>query len=798
MDKKNTDKLELNKILSLVASYAVLDGAKKVIEDCVPLNDISEVRRALKLTEEASALLFRYGIGRIEYFPPFSDELQRASKNATLTCGELLSCGNLLRSAKICYKNITSLEDENIKNIKFIASDLYFDERLEDDIFTKIISDTELSDFASDKLYTLRSEIRSLNERIRSKLQEYLIGSEAKYLQDGIITMRNDRYVLPVKAEYKRSIKGFVHDKSQSGNTVFIEPEYILEMNNELKSLEIDEKEEVERILAELSHRIGFIADALKHNIDILTDIDAVYARAEYCYKLKCVKPKINADGVITIRRGRHPLINPETVVPVSLELGRDYSFLLLSGPNTGGKTVTLKMVGLFCLMTACGLFIPASEGSEISIFDDVFCDIGDAQSIEDNLSTFSSHISNIVNIVNTANSRSLVFIDELGGGTDPEEGQAIAKAVVSYLLKCGSKGIVTTHFTALKEYAYSVSGIENASMEFDSATFQPLYNIKLGLPGSSNALAISKRLGLKDEILSEAFSYLSDGTKKFENIVRRAEEIRLKAQRESDEIVKIKTEWQDKLDVLERERVKLEKEKENLYLKAKIESRRIINEKTAEAEELLSEIEDIFNKEELTQNDLIKARTIKNKLSDKAFNSENEGYIKPQYVHVEYIKVGDRVFVPQFNGEANVVNINDRKKQAEVAIGSIRIWCKISDLMKTEAVNVSTSKSKKEKVTVKKASNVSVTRNLDRNKIPSMEVNLIGLTVSEALIELENFIDSAILANFEEIKIVHGFGSGKLRNAVQEYLRKNRNIAEFRIGKYGEGEGGVTIAKLK
>lgn len=448
--------------------------------------------------------------------------------------------------------------------------------------------------------------------------------------------------------------------------------------------------------------------------------------------------------------------------------------------------------------MAACGLFIPASDGSEVSVFDDVFCDVGDAQSIEDNLSTFSSHISNIVNIVNTANSKSLVFIDELGGGTDPEEGQAIAKAVVSYLLKCGSRGIVTTHFTALKEYAYSVNGIENASMEFDSETFQPLYNIKLGLPGSSNAIAISRRLGLKEEILSEALSHMNDGAKNFENIVRSAEEIRLKAQREFDETAAMKAEWQEKLDILERERIKIEKEKENLYIKAKIESRRIINEKTAEAEELLSEIEEIFDKEELTQGDLIKARTLKNKLSDKAFSGESEGYIRPQYVNADSVKVGDRVFVPRFNGEADVVNVNDRKKQAEVAIGYIKVWCKISDLMKPAVSDIASPKPGKEKIAAKKTNNVSVTRNLDRNKIPSMEVNLIGMTVSEALIELENFIDSAILANFEEIKIVHGFGSGKLRSAVQEYLRKNKNIAEFRIGKYGEGEGGVTVARLK
>jgi len=793
----NYERLELNKILSAAAEYAVLDGAKEAVSSLIPSSDISTVRRELKLTEEAKALLFDYGMGRIEYFPAFSDELTRAAKGATLSCGELLNCAALMRSARACYKSVSSA-GEDITALKEIASRLYFDERLEGEIFEKILNDSEVSDYASDKLYSIRSEIRSLNERIRSKLQEYLV-EEASYLQENIITMRDERYVLPVKAEYKRSVKGLIHDKSQSGSTVYIEPEYILEMNNELKSLQIDEREEVERILGELSRRVGFSSDRYIGDIDILTEIDSYYARAEYSYKLKCVKPQINNSGEVKIIKGRHPLIDAKKVVPVSVELGGKYSFLLLSGPNTGGKTVTLKMVGLFCLMAACGLFIPAAEDSKIAVFERVFCDVGDAQSIEDNLSTFSSHITNIVDIVNGVNANSLVLIDELGGGTDPEEGQAIAKAVTQYLLKSGAKGIITTHFTSLKEYAYSLDGVENASMEFDSATFQPLYNVKLGLPGSSNAIAISRRLGLNADILNTAVSFMNDGAKTFENIVRTAEETRLAASRMLEETESIKREWQEKLNLLESEREKLEKEKESLLLKSKAEARRIINERTAEAEELLDEMQAIFDKEELTQNDLIKARTLKNKLADKAFDSEKEEYIKPQYVPFgeNQIKVGDRVFVTPFNGEGEVLSLDTRKQRAEVMVGSLKLRVKYSELLKVVQTGLPQKESKKAKNKAK-SGNISVVQNLNREKIPTREINLIGLASDEAIIEVENFISSAILAGFDEVKIVHGFGTGKLKNAVQGYLKKCKAVKEFRLGRYGEGEGGVTIVTLK
>ena len=402
-----------------------------------------------------------------------------------------------------------------------------------------------------------------------------------------------------VKAEYKRNIKGFIHDKSQTGATFFIEPEEVLEMNNELRVLMLDEKEEVERILKDLSRRVGERYDELVADIETLEEIDCAYAMAQYAYKLACVKPEINEKGIIDIDAGRHPLIPREKVVPVSLSLGKNYRYLLISGPNTGGKTVTLKMVGLFSVMAMCGLFVPAKK-AVLSVFDEIYSDVGDLQSIEESLSTFSSHITNVISIVNNANSKSLVLIDELGGGTDPEEGQALAKAIVSHLIKTGTTGVVTTHYTGLKEFAFSEKGIENACMEFDSNTLQPLYIIKIGLPGSSNALAISRRLGLNEDILNDALSNLSEDGRKFENIVRSAEESRIIAEETLKESNALKVEWQQKLSALQPEKEKLSKEREKLQAGARAETRRIVNERTAKAEEILSSIEEIFAKENL------------------------------------------------------------------------------------------------------------------------------------------------------------------------------------------------------
>ena len=791
MDDRIYEKLELNKILSGVASYAVLRQTKEKLLLQRPQTDIKEAEYLLNLTQEADKLLYRYGVGKIEDFGSFSDELERAQKGASLSCAELLKVCALLRSARIAHKSVSSVTDDSIVFMREIADRIYFDAALEDDIQTKIISEEEVSDYASDALYTIRRSIRSLNEKIRVKLSEYLSGGDSKYLQDGIITMRDNRYVLPVRAEYKSKIKGFVHDRSQSGATFFIEPEYVLELNNELRTLMSDEKEEVERILRMLSNRAGALYDRLKEDIERLADLDCCYAKAEYSYKNKCIRPKLNNRGYVDIVKGRHPLLDAKTAIPVSVSLGDRYDILLISGPNTGGKTVTLKMCGLFCLMACCGVFIPASEPSTVSVFENIFCDIGDSQSIEENLSTFSSHIKNVIEITEGANGNSLVLIDELGGGTDPDEGQAIAKAVITYLLQLHCKGVVTTHYSSLKEYAYSTPGIENASMEFDMTTLQPLYKISIGLPGSSNAIAISRRLGLKEEILTSALSNLSEGAQKFENIVRQAEMSRVEADSVRKEAERMKSEWGEKVAEVDAEREKLKKEREKLYLNAKVESRRIINEKTEAAEELLEEIEKIAASRNISDADLIRARTLKNRLADKAYESDFEQRDKPRLEKVEIsaLRAGDCVFVGAMQAEGEILAVDVRKKRAEVRCGSLRLTVKSDDLYKIGG----TSRERKEK-----AQNIQVVRKVGAPSAVQLEINLLGKTVMEAIAEVDGFIDRAVLSGLEEVKIIHGVGTGKLKEGIRNYLRTHKNVAEFRSGVYGEGEAGVTIVKLK
>lgn len=781
-----SEKLELNKILSACAEYASLDGGKAKILSCTPSDDLTEVRRRLTLTRECDKLLYTYGIDRIERYVDSDDALKRAEKGAALSCGEFLNVAALLRAARHAYDSVEKCDDGEIKLIRQIANGIYYDKNLEEDIFEKIISVDAVADTASERLYSIRIKIKNLNSKIRATLSGYSAGKDAEFLQDGIVTMRNDRYVVPVKAEYKNRVKGFVHDRSKTGATFFIEPEYLLELNNELIALTLDEREEVEAILKALSSRVGKVAQNLVATGGILCEMDSLYARAEYCYSLKCAEPSVNDRGYINIIKGRHPLIDAKKVVPVSLELGKNFDFLLLSGANTGGKTVTLKMTGLFCLMAACGLFIPAAQGSSVAVFDGIFCDVGDSQSIEESLSTFSSHMVTVNGICRMAEGNSLVLIDELGGGTNPDEGQAIAKAVVKHLLESGAKGIITTHFTALKEFAYTVNGIENASMEFDMQTLMPLYSMKTGLPGASNALAISRRLGLDEKILRDAESYLSEGAKNFENVVRRAEESRLEAQKKLEEINAMQREWQEKLEKVNTQVEEINREKEKINRFARSESRRIINERTEKAEEMLSEIEDIFKKEEITQSELIKARTLKNRLKNIAFDEE-ESVKKPvQYFEAtaENIKEGITVFIKPMECRGKVLGFSPKKGEAEILCGSIRTHLKLKDLL-----IVPEDADKKQKVKVVKT--------LSKAQ-PVLEINVLGLTVPEALYEVDNFIDRAVLDNLEEIKVIHGVGTGKLKNAIAEHLKRHKNVESFRLGKYGEGETGVTFIKLK
>ena len=781
----STEKLELNKILGAVSEYAVTEGGKSVVKGLIPSVDLSEAEYRLSVTQECDKLLYVYGLGKIEAFSDITDELSRAKKGSTLSCAELLSCAALLRSARIIYKSVEKADENEIKLVRNLTKNLFFDKNTEEDITEKIISQDSVSDFASDRLYSIRTRIKNLNARIREKLSEYAAGKDSEFLQDGIVTMRNDRYVIPVKAEHKNHVRGFVHDRSKTGATFFIEPEYILELNNELITLTVDEKEEVDAILKALSKRIGDVAEELKADIAVLYGLDAAFACAEYGYAHKCTRPKINKRGYVNIIKGRHPLLDKQKTVPVSVELGGNYNFLLLSGANTGGKTVTLKMTGLFCLMAACGLFIPACEGSSVGIFSKVFCDIGDSQSIEESLSTFSSHITNIIEICNLADGDSLILVDELGGGTNPDEGQAIAKAVVKHLLDCGSKGIVTTHFTPLKEFAYAVDGIENASMEFDSNTLKPLYSIKIGLPGASNALAISRRMGMSEDVLALAESYLSEGARSFENVVRRAEESRIQADRKLAEISAMQLEWREKLDKINAQIAEINREKEKINRSARTESRRIIADRTEQAEEILAAIEEIFKKEELKEADLIAARTLKNKLKDAAFEEEGDRKQVVEYATAtaQNIKAGVSVFVKKMECSGRVLSFNEKKGEAEVECGSLKIHLKLSELLVTG-------------VEENKIQKVKVVKKLPKTQ-PVLEINVLGLTVPEALYEVDNFIDKALTDGLEEIRVIHGVGTGKLRSAIADHLKKHRQVDSFRAGKYGEGETGVTFIKL-
>lgn len=781
----DVQKLELDKILSLTAAYASLDAGKELVLSLRPAERLAEADAMLKMTEEATRLIYFYGAGGVQYFPPLTDELERAQKGAALSCAELLHVAEVLRSVRLCYHSVQKLASEDVPRMKELTFRLQFDERLEQEITDKITGENEIADNASERLYRLRREIRALNEKIRARLAAYFTGDEKKFLQDAPVTLRGDRYVLPVKAEYKRSVKGFVHDRSATGATLFIEPEEVLEMNNELRTLTLDEKEEEERILSELSRAAGSLKEAIEEDIKILAQVDSYYARAQLSYRLGCVKPQLNDNGIVRIVKGRHPLLDRATAVPVSVQTGEKYQFLLVSGANTGGKTVTLKMCGLFCLMAACGMYVPAQE-AYLAVFDGVYCDIGDSQSIEENLSTFSSHIVNLTDILARADKNSLVLIDEPGGGTDPEEGQALARAILAFLLRKGCKGIVTTHYTALKEFAYETDGVENGCMEFDFESLRPLYRLKLGAPGSSNALAICSRLGVPDSVIEEARGFLSEASRSFERTLRAAEEERIAAQEAQRRAEAIKSEWEERLSLLERDEEDFKRERERFLFSAKAEAKRVVNERAARAEELLDEIEQVFRKETYTEADLIRARTLKNRILGEQVEEETEK-VRNLSVNAATLSAGDTVFVAAVGAEGVVIRRD--KTTAEVQCGLLRVKSKITDLYQVVA-----TKNKK----ANKTDRVKVVKKLNSPPVPKRECNVIGLSVQEATEEVENFLDAALVSGQAEVRIVHGMGTGKLRAAVHDLLKKHRRVAEFRIGQYGEGESGVTIVKLK
>lgn len=779
---KSLKTLEYDKILNMLTPFAQSETGKARIPALSPDTSYDSAVNNLNLTVEADKVLYEHSINLSFNFDDVGECLRRAKKMSVLSMGEVLKVGRVLRVARTVASSLKDINDSSLIMLKQMAAGLYISYSLEKDIGRSILSDTEMADTASAELKSIRNSIVRCNEKIKDKLNSYITASSTvKYLQDNIITMRNDRYVIPVKAEHKGQISGLIHDQSSSGSTVYVEPMMVIELNNELKILIANEEKEIYRILKEFTTRISVIGDSLLANQEILTELDIVFAKALFGKSINAKCPVINSRGIIDIRKGRHPLINRETVVPVSVKLGDKYKILMITGPNTGGKTVTLKLIGLLTLMGLSGLFIPAEEGSVISTFKNIFCDIGDEQSIEQSLSTFSSHMTNIINITNNIDSECLVLLDELGAGTDPQEGAALAMAITSYIIDKGSFGVITTHYPELKEFALVNKSIENASMDFDPDTFKPTFSLVIGIPGASNAIHIASRLGLNEKIAENARNYLSEDKIKFENVLLKAEETRRKAEIQKAELEEKYKSMESDLRQIEGEKHKLLKEKEKIQQNAQRETKRLVNLALHEVNEIVDEIKEMLADSDKI--DIFRAHKLRKKLENISVESDYAEDTAEEIIEADgEIAQGDRVYIKSLRNYGIIDSL--RKGEYTVKMGALTVNVKDDDVIKVKAEEEEKSK-------------VKVIRPYNMGAVKS-EINLIGLNADEALYNLDNFINDAVTGGLSELRIVHGKGAGILRKAVGDYLSKNPLVKEFRKGIFGEGEGGVTIVKLK
>lgn len=666
---KSIKALELDKILAQVALCAGSEKGKAEILSSLPLSDLSAVKSLQSETAEAF-----YAMNSCNCFPSFEVDdvtecITRAKKLSMLTMGELLKIARLLRFAKNVRNSIAKLDSKKAPILTNAANKIFLQNFLAEEIDRSIFSETEMNDCASDKLATIRREIKKNGERLRAKLNSYISTPDyQKAIQDNVVTVRGDRYVIPVKREFKGQIPGLVHDRSASGQTLYVEPMAIVEMNNELKMLLADEKNEIDRILQEFTARVAVIADELVADYEIITALDVIFARALYAINTHSTAPIINDRGYINIKKGRHPLIPKEKVVPVSVSLGKDFTILLITGPNTGGKTVSLKLVGLFVLMAQCGLYLPAEEESEISVFDRVFCDVGDEQSIEQSLSTFSSHIKNIVDIMNSYDSRSLVLLDELGAGTDPDEGASLAVCITERIRESGAKAIITTHYGKLKEYSYATEGVENASMDFDPETYEPTFHLIIGVPGTSNALQIAERLGLDKDLIAEARAKLGTERVSFDSVLQSAEQARRAAEREKDLEKKITQELSEEKAALKEERNRLFVQREKLATQAKAEVKRRVQESLEEVNEILAELKKLLDAPE--KKSYFEAAKLRKRIEEIANSEEiEEEDVLPDLVG-GVASVGDEVYIKKIGKIALVTDVK-RNGDYVVKIGN-------------------------------------------------------------------------------------------------------------------------------
>lgn len=680
-DQKSLTTLEYPKILDRLATFAQSQGGKKKASELVPYEKIADALHALNETAEADRVLFEYSLSPSFAVDDIGDILVKAKKGATLAIPDIMKVGRSLRVSRRLKYTIDKVKDCPL--LADMAMGLFENETLEKKIFDAFLSETEVADNASNELRAIRIRIRKLNDNVRSKLQLFITSPKySKYLQDNIITVRGDRYVIPVKSDCKGTIPGLVHDQSASGSTLFVEPMQIVELNNELKVELVNEQLEIEKILRNFSNQIEGCADGITYSYNTVVDMDMVFAKAQLAREYKATKPELNEDGVIDIRAGRHPLIDQKKVVPVSLALKKDEKMLLITGPNTGGKTVTLKLVGLFTLMAMSGLFIPA-KSANLSIFDGVYSDIGDEQSIEQSLSTFSSHIKNTIGILDVITDKSLVLFDELGAGTDPGEGAALAVSIAEYLLRVGTKSFITSHFNDLKEFSLVTKGVVAASMEFDSNTFCPTYKLVMGAIGSSNALAVAKKLGLSDEIIENAKSKISVEKRQFDNVLTAAEKTRMKAAELVSEASIDRENAAKALKDAEIEKKRIEEKREKLDESIRKETKRLIENSVEEANDILEQIKEILNKPQVEDKDLFEARKLKKQLENMTADYEKEAVVE-DVKDDSPLKIGDNVFVKSLQKKGKLTSINQRG-EAVVAFGKLTTKVKKDDYYKVK-----------------------------------------------------------------------------------------------------------------
>lgn len=791
MNQKTLNKLEFPKIIDMLTEQASSPGGKHACQKLKPMTDLGEITTAQEQTAAAFTRIVKKGHLSFSGCYAVTDSMMRLEVGSALNAPELLRIGKLLKVAGRAkaygrHDTVDELAD---------CLDAYFEQlspltQVSSEIDRCIISEDEISDDASPKLKQIRRSINGMNDKIHSTLNSLLNGSMRSCLQDAIITMRGDRYCLPVKAEYRNQVNGMIHDQSSTGSTLFIEPMAVVKLNNDLKELYGQEQEEIQVILARLSVDVAEYIEEIRVNYRVLTELDFIFAKGSLALEMNASRPIFNNEKRIHIREGRHPLLDKKKVVPITVTLGDTFDLLIVTGPNTGGKTVSLKTVGLFTLMGQAGLHIPALDRSELSVFRQVFADIGDEQSIEQSLSTFSSHMTNIVSFLSHVHEDSLVLFDELGAGTDPTEGAALAIAILSYLHNRGIRTMATTHYSELKVFALSTPGVENASCEFNVETLSPTYHLLIGIPGKSNAFAISEKLGLPDFIIQDAKTHLSEQDESFEDLLSGLEESRRTIEKEREEIASYRREMERLKSEMKTKQEKLDAQRDKIIREANEKASSIVREAKDFADETMKNFRR-FGKENISASEMEKERERIRKQLAKTQNSSQLEKQKPKKQHkASDFHLGDSVKVLSMNLTGTVSSLPDAKGNLFVQMGILRSQVHMSDLEIIEEPLTITAKQMRRTSSGK--------MKMGKSMHISSEINLLGKTVDEAVAALDKYLDDAYLAHLSPVRIVHGKGTGALRNGVHQYLRRQKHVKSFRLGAFGEGDAGVTIVEFK